>query len=119
MTGAAMAHVKAVALSQEQDEPVKLWCEDTHVAHVGVERDVQGHGVEREAVVLAIHPVHVGEERDTAQEEAQQHHATVHFVQPAVLLTHLQGEIRDRVDKDKEYLTKMVEVDGGSALCGV
>lgn len=46
MVGAAMAHVKAVALSAEQDEPVKLRCEDTHVAQVSIEWNVQGHGVE-------------------------------------------------------------------------
>lgn len=73
--------------------------EDAHVAQVSVERDVQGHGVDREAVVCSIHPVHVGEEYNAAQEEAQQHHEAVRFVQPAVLQSHLQGE--RGVDKKK------------------
>lgn len=90
MVGAALAYVKAVALSAEQDEPVELWREDAHVPQVGVQRDVQGHSVEREVVVLPIHPVHVGKECNTAQEEAQQNHAAVHFVQQAVLQTNLQ-----------------------------
>lgn len=87
-----LALVKTVAFSAEQDEPVDLGREDTHVAQVGIERDMQGHSVERKAVVLSINPVHVGEECNAAQEEAQQHHAAVHFMQPAVLQAHLQGK---------------------------
>lgn len=104
MVGAALAHVKTVALSAEQDEPVELWREDAHVAQVGVEWDVQGHSIDWKAVVLSIHPVHVGKECNAAQEETQKHHATVHFVQPAVLQTHLQGDgVDGRGQKEEKY----------------
>lgn len=66
MVGAALAQVKTVTLSAKQDKPVELRCEDAHTAQVSVEWDVQGHSVDREAVVVSIHPVHVGEECNAA-----------------------------------------------------
>lgn len=70
MVGATLALVKTVALPAEQDEPVELRREDAYVTQVGIERDVQGHGIDREAVVLSIHPIHVREKCNAAQEEA-------------------------------------------------
>lgn len=46
---------------------------------------MEGDAVERYAVVLPVHPVHVGEEGDAAHEEGEQHHAAIGLVQPAVL----------------------------------
>lgn len=53
---------------------------------------MKGYTVERDAVVRAVGPVHVGEECDAAHEETQQHHATIKLVQPAVLHPQLQEE---------------------------
>lgn len=65
----AAALVQAVALSAEQDEPVDLRRQDARVAQVGQQRQVEGHAVEGDAVVAAVHPVHEGEEGDAANEE--------------------------------------------------
>lgn len=52
---------------------------------------MEGHAVERDAVVLAVHPVHVREEGDTAKKEGEEYHAAVEFVQPEVLEAELVG----------------------------
>lgn len=58
---------------------------------------MEGHPVERDAVVVAIHPVHEGEECDAAQEEDEQHHTAVYLVQPALL----EAELEDtKINKD-------------------
>lgn len=43
---------------------------------------MERHFVEGNGVLLTIHPVHVGEEQDTAGEETQQNHHTVDSVKP-------------------------------------
>lgn len=83
--------VQTVALSAEQHEPVHLRRQDAGVAKVGGERQVEGHAVQGDAVVAAVHPVHVGEEGDAAHEEGEEHHAAVGLVQPAVL----EAELKD------------------------
>lgn len=97
----AAAPVQAVTLSAKQDEPVDLRCQDARVAQVGGQRQVEGHAVERDAVVLTVHPVHVGEEGDAAHEEGEQYHAAVGLVQPAVLEAELVEETRKRILKKK------------------
>lgn len=62
--------VEPVAFTAEEDEPVDLRRQDADAAHVGGERQVEGDAVERDAVVWAVGPVHVGEERNAAHEEA-------------------------------------------------
>lgn len=57
---------------------------------------MEGHGVQGDAVVPAVHPVHVWEESDAAREEGEQYHAAIGFVQPTVLKSQLQGETRER-----------------------
>lgn len=76
----AAATVQTVALAAKQHEPVDLWRQDAQAAQGGGRRQVEGHGVQRDAVVLAVHPEHVGEEGDAAREEGEQHHAAVSFV---------------------------------------
>lgn len=88
----AAAAVQTVALSAKQDEPVDLRGQDARVPQIGGERQVEGHAVQRDAVVLAVHPVHVGEEGDAAHEEGEQHHPAVGLVQPAVLKAELVKE---------------------------
>lgn len=94
---AAAPPVKTVALSAEQHEPVNLRRQDAGVAQVGGERQVEGHAVQRDAVVAAVHPVHVGEEGDAAHEEGEEHHAAVGLVQPAVL----EAELEDKHKLDQ------------------
>lgn len=94
--------VQTVALSAEQDEPVKLRCQDAQVAQVGGQRQVEGHAVERDAVVFAVHPVHVGEEGDAAHKEGEQYHTAIGLVQPAVLEAELVREKEIREGGDKE-----------------
>lgn len=94
--GTAATLVQAVALSAEQDEPVDLRRQDARVAQVGGQRQVEGHAVERDAVVLAVHPVHVGEEGDAAHKEGEQYHTAIGLVQPAVLEAELVEQKRIR-----------------------
>lgn len=84
------ALVQTVALAAEEEEPVDLRRQDARVAEVGGQRQVEGHVVKRDAVVAAVHPVHEGEEGDAAQEEDEQYHAAIQFVQPAVLEAELE-----------------------------
>lgn len=65
----AAAAVQAVTLHAEQSEPVDLRRQDAQVAQVGVQRQSEGDAAERDAVVLTVRPVHVGEKRDAACEE--------------------------------------------------
>lgn len=94
--GAAAALVQTVALSAKQDEPVDLRCQDARVAKVSGQRQVEGHTVERDAVVAAVHPVHEGEEGDAAHKEDQQYHTTIYLVQPAVLEAKLVEKTKKR-----------------------
>lgn len=63
---------------------------------------MEGHAVERDAVVLAVHPVHVGEEGDAAHEEGEQHHAAVGLVQPAILKAELAEETKKKEEEEEE-----------------
>lgn len=87
----AAAAVQTVAFPAEQHEPIDLRRQDAQAAQRGGRRQVEGHGVEGDAVVPAVHPVHVREEGDAAREEGEQHHAAIGFVQPAVLKAELTG----------------------------
>lgn len=105
--GTLLPLVEPVALKAEQDEPVDLWGQDAQASQVGVDGHVERDGVERKAVMCSVHPVHVGEESDAAQEEAQEHHAAVQFVQPALLQTQLQ--VRERNINTVRLLQRMRE----------
>lgn len=94
--------VQAVALPAKQDEPVDLRRQDARVAQVGGQRQVEGHTVERDAVVVAVHPVHVGEEGDAAHEEGEQYHTAIGLVQPAVLEAELVGETQKKTEGGME-----------------
>ena len=94
--GVSGAPVEAEALSAQQDEPVDLRRHDAEVAQVGGEGEVEGHAVEGQPVVLAVHPVHVGEESNATQEECEQHHAAVSLVHLAVLEAQLREGERER-----------------------
>ena len=84
--------VQTIALSAQQHEPVDLRRHDAQAAQVGGEWQVEGHAVERDAVVVAVHQVHVGEEGDAAHEEGEQHHPAIGLVQRAVLEAELREE---------------------------
>ena len=94
--------VKTVALSAKKAEPVDLRRQDARVAQVGGQRQVEGHAVERDAVVAAVHPVHIGEEGDAAHKEGEQSHAAVGLVQPAVLEAELVEETQTKREGQKE-----------------
>lgn len=74
---------------------------------------MEGNAVERDAIVGAVGPVHVGEECDAAHEETQQNHATVNLVQPAVLQSQLQE--RQPTEKNKRKRKGRLE-DAGKTL---
>lgn len=69
---------------------------------------MEGHAVERDAVVVAVHPVHVGEEGDAAHKEGEQYHTAIGLVQPAVLEAELVGETKKR-RKDRIKILKHLE----------
>lgn len=52
--------------------------------------------------LMAVHPVHEGEDEDPAREEAHKDHDAIEFVQPGVVKTQL--EVR-RADKMEEVMT--------------
>lgn len=87
--GVTLALVEPPTLAAEQHEPVDLWRQDTQAAQVDRQCQVEGHAVDGDAVVTAVDPVHVGKEGDSTQEEAEQHHAPIGLVDPAVLQTQL------------------------------
>lgn len=84
--------VQSVAFTAEEDEPVDLRCQDAEAAQFGGERQMEENAVERDAIVGAVGPVHVGEECNAAHEETQQYHATISLVQPAVLKPQLNED---------------------------
>lgn len=50
---------------------------------------MEGHPVQGNPKLLAVHPVHEGEDEDPTHKEAQQNHDAVEFVQPGVVETEL------------------------------
>ncbi len=63
---------------------------------------MEGHAVERDAVVVAVHPVHVRKEGDAAHKEGEQYHTAIGLVQPAVLEAELVEETRKNREGWKE-----------------
>lgn len=56
---------------------------------------MEGHAVERDAVVTAVHPVHEREEGDAAHEKGEEDHPAIELVQPGVL----EAELEERKEK--------------------
>ncbi|KAG7234993.1 hypothetical protein INR49_003192, partial [Caranx melampygus] len=77
--------VKSPRLLQQQDEPVHLWGQDHQITHVAVQRQVGGHSVQREAKLLAVHPVHEREDQDATGEEAHEDDEAVELVKPGAV----------------------------------
>lgn len=50
---------------------------------------MEGHPVQRNPKLLAVHPVHEGENEDPTREEAQQDNDAIEFVQPGIVETQL------------------------------
>lgn len=50
---------------------------------------MEGHPVQRNPKLLAVQPVHEGEDEDPTREEAHEDHDAIEFVQPGVVETQL------------------------------
>ena len=77
-------------LFAQQREPVDLWRDEESIGHVAVERNVEGHSEQAQALLPAVGPVHEREEEDPTQEESGQREDSVHLVQQGVLPLQLQ-----------------------------
>lgn len=66
-----LPQVESLCFPQQQGEPVDLWSQQHQVPHVTVQRQVEGHLVQRNAELPAVHPVHEGEYEDATCEEGQ------------------------------------------------
>lgn len=82
--------VQSVGFLQQQDKPVNLRSQNHQIAHVAVQRQVEGHPVQGNPKLLPIHPVHEGEDEDATREETQEDHDAVDSVQPGVIKPQLQ-----------------------------
>lgn len=82
--------VQSVGFLQQQDKPVNLWSQNHQIAHVAVQRQVEGHPVQGNPKLAPIHPVHEGEDQDAACEETHEDHDAVDSVQPGVIKAQLQ-----------------------------
>lgn len=54
---------------------------------------MEGHSVQRNPKLLAIHPVHEGEDEDPTHEEAQKDRYAIEFVQHGVVKTQLDVKL--------------------------
>lgn len=64
-----LSPVQSVSFPQQQDKPVYLRSQDHQVTHIAVQGKMEGHSVQRNLKLLAVHPVHEGEDQDPAHEE--------------------------------------------------
>lgn len=80
-----LPQVKSVSFPQQQDKPVDLWRQDHQVTHIAVQRQMEGHSVQGNPKLPAVHPVHEGEDQDPACKETQEDNDAVDSVQPGVI----------------------------------
>lgn len=85
-----LPQIESVCFFHQQCEPVQLWGQDGQVAHVAVQRQMEGNALEGDAELAPVHPVHVREEQDPAGEETGENHETVDPVEFAVLKAQLE-----------------------------
>lgn len=74
-----------MSFPQQQDKPVDLWRQDHQVTHIAVQRQMEGHSVQGNPKLPAVHPVHEGEDQDPACKETQEDNDAVDSVQPGVI----------------------------------
>lgn len=53
---------------------------------------MEGHSVQGNPKLLAVHPVHEGEDQDPTREETQENHDAIDSVQPRVIKAQLNNE---------------------------
>lgn len=98
-----LSQVDSVGFPQQQVEPVDLRSQDHQITHVALQRQVEGHSVQRNPKLPSVHPVHEGEDQDPTGEETQQDDDAVDSVQPGVVEAQLgmrgtcQGEEEERL----------------------
>lgn len=80
-----LSQVESVRFPQQQNKPVDLWGQDPQVTHVAVQRQVEGHSVQGNPELPAVHPVHEGEHQDPTREEAQEDDDAIDSMQPGVI----------------------------------
>lgn len=73
-------------LPAQQTEPVDLRSDEEGIGHIAEERNIEWHLKQAQSLLLAIGPVHEGEEKDPTGEEGGQCEDSVHLVQKGVLL---------------------------------
>ncbi len=95
-----LSQVESVCFPQQQDKPVDLRSQDHQVTHVAVQRQVEGHFVQGNPKLPAVHPVHVGEDQDPTREEAQEDDDAIDSVQPGVIEAQL--DIRGQVGGEEK-----------------
>lgn len=91
-----LPQVESVGFPQQQDKPVDLRRHDHQVTHVALQRQMEGHSVQGDPKLPAVHPVHEGEDQDPTREEAQEDDDAVDPVQPGVIEAQLdiRGQVR-------------------------
>lgn len=86
----ALSQVQSLSFPQQQDEPVDLRSQDGQITHVAVQRQMEGHSVQGNPKLPAVHPVHEGEEQDPTGEEAPEDDDAVDPVQAGVIEAQLK-----------------------------
>lgn len=104
-----LSQVESVSFPQQQIKPVDLWSQDHQVTHVAVQRQMEGHSVHGNPKLLAVHPVHEGEDQDPTRKETQEDNDAVDSVQPGVVKAQL--DIKGTVQGETQE--KECERDGG------
>lgn len=92
-----LSQVESVSFLQQEDKPVDLRSQDHQVTHVAMQRQMEGHSVQGDPKLPAVHPVHEGEDQDPTCEEAHEDNDAIDPVQPGVIKAQL--DIRGRKHK--------------------
>lgn len=115
--------VQSVGFLQQQDKPVNLWSQNRQIAHVAVQRQVEGHPVHGNPKLPSIHPVHEGEDQDAACEETQEDHDAVDVMQPGIIKAQLQVqfynifEVLLQADIQKKHASKFFSSNFKTKRC--
>ena len=95
-----LSQVESVSFPQQQIKPVDLWRQDHQVTHVAVQRQMEGDSLQGNPKLLAVHPVHEGEDQDPTRKETQEDNDAIDSVQPGVIEAQL--DIRGPVQGETE-----------------
>lgn len=92
-----MPQVQSLSFPQQKDKPVDLWSQDCQITHIALQGQMEGHSVQGNPKLPAIHPVHEGEDQDPAYEETQEDNDAIDSVQPGVIKAqlHIRGQEKE------------------------